>query len=109
MERIERDLRCHGPGGDGGPGFAVEAEAAVELVADVLGVLGCERHEGGGDEAGYVLDDDTDLLQLVVQVVGGCEGVDRAVRQGVEVGHCGILVLVVGAGGITRRRRASAR
>ena len=66
-------LSVHGGGHHGGPGFPVQTEPTVQLVADVEGIVEVESDQRSGDMPGETFDDDADLLHVGFDVVGGSE------------------------------------
>ena len=77
MKRHVAPDGCHGAPDDGRPRLAVETEAAVESIAQPLRIGERERNQCRGDVAVHPLEDDADLLWLVGQLVGRCEGEHR--------------------------------
>ena len=63
----------HGRGRHGGPGLPVQPEATVELVANRERIVHGEGNQCRRDMAGHAFDDDADLLDLVLDVVGGAQ------------------------------------
>ena len=66
-------LGIHGGGRHDGPSLAVVSEATVQLVANRERIVQGQRHQCGRDIACHALDDDADLLDLVLDIVGGAE------------------------------------
>ena len=62
-------LGAHGLCRECGPFLFRQTEAGVQLVVQPLGIVDGERHQGGEDVAGHVLEHDADLLHLVFEVV----------------------------------------
>ena len=85
-------LGVHGGGHHGGPGFPVQAESAVQLVADAESIFEVEEDERGRDVTGKAFDDDADLLHLGLDVIGRSESEVRIVRDGLRR-HGGLLGL----------------
>lgn len=56
-----------------GPGITVQSKAAVELFANFLRIGTHQRNQGRLHITGHALDDDSDLLNLVLDVAGGHE------------------------------------
>ena len=63
-------LGVHGSGCHGGPSLAVVSEATVELVANGQGIVEVQRHQRGRDMAGETFDDEANLLDLGLDIVG---------------------------------------